>query len=369
MREYSMELKDEIDNYRNEIRTDGYSMSIGEWISLYEGEEIDIHPEYQRFYRWTIEQKSKLIESILLGIPIPQIFVSQRNDGIWDVVDGLQRLSTLYSFVGILKDADGKVFPPLKLEATNYLPSLKDKFWDDPSSQKSSFTFEQRLLVKRAKISVSIILRESDSRTKFDLFQRLNTGGSSLTEQEVRNCILVMINNNFYRWLKNISQYEPFQESISISDRLIAEQYDIELALRFLVLANIKEEELSRIGDIGDFLSQQMQILAQNTTFDYEKYSSQFKKTFDYIYQNTNGPAFIKYSGEKDKFMGGFILSAFEVIACGIGYNIEQTRQDTIIDKIKQLWSNDLYTQWSGSGITATRRLPKLIPLGRKLFG
>jgi len=75
---------------RKEIRTDGYAMSIGEWISLYENKEIDIHPEFQRFFRWSINQKSNLIESILLGIPIPTIFVSQRKDGVWDVVDGLQ---------------------------------------------------------------------------------------------------------------------------------------------------------------------------------------------------------------------------------------------------------------------------------------
>jgi uncharacterized protein with ParB-like and HNH nuclease domain len=86
----------------------GYSVSIGEWISIYEKDELDIHPEFQRFFRWSNRQKSRLIESILLGLPIPQIFVAQRPDGIWDVVDGLQRLSTIYQFVGILKNEEGK---------------------------------------------------------------------------------------------------------------------------------------------------------------------------------------------------------------------------------------------------------------------
>ena len=121
-----MPLNEEIDSMRKEIRTDGYGMSIGEWISLYENKEIDIHPEFQRFYRWTEIQKSNLIESILLGIPIPPIFVSQRKDGIWDVIDGLQRLSTLYQFVGILKDENGNNIEPLKLEKTKYLPSLEE---------------------------------------------------------------------------------------------------------------------------------------------------------------------------------------------------------------------------------------------------
>ena len=110
-----MPLNDEIDSMRKEIRTDGYGMSIGEWISLYENKEIDIHPEFQRFYRWSEIQKSNLIESILLGIPIPPIFVSQRKDGVWDVIDGLQRLSTLYQFVGVLKDENGNNVESIKL--------------------------------------------------------------------------------------------------------------------------------------------------------------------------------------------------------------------------------------------------------------
>ena len=65
-----MSLIDEIDSRRREIRTDGYAMSIGEWISLYEKKELDIHPEFQRFFRWSDTQKTNLIESILLGIPL-----------------------------------------------------------------------------------------------------------------------------------------------------------------------------------------------------------------------------------------------------------------------------------------------------------
>ena len=98
-----MALQDEIIFKKKDISTDGYPMSIGELINLYKDGELDIHPEFQRFFRWTPTQRTKLIESILLGIPIPSIFVSQRKDGVWDVVDGLQRLSTIFEFIGILK--------------------------------------------------------------------------------------------------------------------------------------------------------------------------------------------------------------------------------------------------------------------------
>ena len=84
-----MPLSDEITRRRQEIFSDGYSMSVGELISMYEHDQLDLHPQFQRFFRWTNLQKSRLIESLLLGIPVPSIFVSQRNDGVWDVIDGL----------------------------------------------------------------------------------------------------------------------------------------------------------------------------------------------------------------------------------------------------------------------------------------
>ncbi len=162
-----MSLQSEIDKARAEIRTDGYPVSIGEWISIYERKELDIHPEFQRFFRWTPKQKSRLIESILLGIPIPQVFVAQRPDGVWDVVDGLQRLSTIFQFVGILRDENRAVLEPLTLESTAYLPSLAGLRWQDDDHPDQSLTNAQRLLIKRAKIDVSIILKESDEQTKF----------------------------------------------------------------------------------------------------------------------------------------------------------------------------------------------------------
>src|SRR5688500_13936623 len=214
-----MSLQDEIDKARNEIRTDEYAISIGEWISIYEKNELDIHPEFQRFFRWSDTQKSRLIESILLGIPIPQIFVAQRADGVWDVVDGVQRLSTIYQFAGILKDEQGKMVPRLVLEETKYLPGLKSKVWEDEAQPDRSLAAIQRLLIKRTKIGVSIILSQSSKTTKYELFQRLNTGGSQLSDQEVRNSIIVMINRDFYLWLKGLGDDLNFQECVALSER------------------------------------------------------------------------------------------------------------------------------------------------------
>ncbi|MDF5708030.1 MAG: DUF262 domain-containing protein [Nostoc sp. S4] len=366
-----MGLQEEIDKMRQEIRADHYSMSIGEWISLYENAEIDIHPEFQRFFRWDKNQKTSLIESILLGIPIPPIFVSQREDGVWDVVDGLQRLSTIYEFIGKLKDEDKKPLEPLVLEKTKYLPNLEGKKWEDPYDIPNSLTQVQRLLIKRAKIDATILLKESDEIAKYELFQRLNNGGSIATPQEIRNCILVMFNREMFHWVKNLSQNEMFRECIALSERPIEEQYDIELLIRFLVFRTLEEREMKKIGnDLSGFLTDKMVEMANNKEFNYTEEETAFNKTFEILYEQMGSDSFRRYAPNKDKFLGGFLVSAYEVIALGIGYNYEQLSHShiDIREKVKQIWTNPEYTNSSGSGTTAQRRVPKLVPFGRQMF-
>lgn len=362
-------LQKEIDKTRQEIRTDGYSMSIGEWISLYENKEVDIHPEFQRFFRWSDHQKSTLIESILLGIPIPPIFVSQRNDGIWDVVDGVQRLSTIYEFVGIFKDEQKNSRNPLVLQKTKYLPSLKGKKWDDPYDQDNSLSQAQRLLIKRSKIAVSIIEKESDEMAKYELFQRLNAGGSVATPQEMRNCVLVMLNKDLHQRMRSLADYESFKICIALSERLYEEQYDMELLLRFILLFNTNENSFEGLGDVGVFLTDEMVKMALDKSLNFNHVEKAFKTAFDILSETTGDDSFKRYSPEKDRFLGGFLLSAFEVVALGIGYHSEDLPPtNQITNRIKSIWSDSTYKSWSGAGLTAARRLPRLIPLGREVF-
>ena len=193
-----MSLQDEIVERSSKIFRDAYQMSIGELINIYRDGEMDIHPEFQRVFRWSESQKTRLIESIMLNIPIPSIFVSQNDEGVWDVIDGVQRLSTIFQFVGIFKDDNNKEIEPLVLQKTDYLPSFDGMMWNNPSNPEKSFTKEQQLAFKRARIDVIIVKKESDPNTKYELFQRLNTGGSKLSDQEVRNCLMII---SMYFWI------------------------------------------------------------------------------------------------------------------------------------------------------------------------
>jgi uncharacterized protein with ParB-like and HNH nuclease domain len=250
-----------------EIHAEAYPMSIGELISIYKEKELDIHPEFQRFFRWSNIQKSKFIESILLGIPTPSIFVSHREDGVWDVVDGVQRLSTIFEFIGIYLDDKNEKLPGSTLTATDYLPALEGIKWENPETPDCSFPEALKLDFKRQKIDLKIVKKESDENTKYDLFERLNTLGSHLSDQEVRNCLLVMINKEFYTWLRKIADNESFVSTTSLTDRLIKEKYDMELALRFIVFSRADIQDLKNIQDIGDFITKKMRSLAQDSGY------------------------------------------------------------------------------------------------------
>jgi hypothetical protein len=367
-----MALVDEIEARRASIHTDGYPMSIGEIASIYGAKELDIHPEFQRFYRWTPTQKSRLIESLLLGIPIPSIFVSQRKDGVWDVIDGLQRLSTIFQFMGLLRGENNEFEPPLVLEATKYLPSLADKQWEDPRNAQNSLTSEEQLLIKRSKIDVKIVLRESDETSKYELFQRINTGGTPLSDQEVRNCLLIMINPDFYRWLAKLGKDDAFNACIAISDRAREEQYDLELIVRFLVFRQMAAEDLSKIGDLGERLTDGIMGMAKSEAYNDEQEEAAFKWTFATLARALQDNSFRRYDAGANRFLGGFLISAFEVMALGVGFQYrpgEDLLDPEVINQVAQrVWQDEEFLGAIGSGVRASSRIPETVPLGRRLF-
>jgi len=366
-----MTLVEEVNLKSKEIHTDGYPMSIGEIASLYKDDELDIHPEFQRIFRWTILQKSKLIESILLGIPIPSIFVSQREDGVWDVVDGLQRLSTIFEFMGILRDEEGKLIQGSTLIGTEYLPSLNEKKWEseNPDNELDSAL---KIEFKRVKIDIKIVKKQSDKNIKYELFQRINTLGSSLSDQEVRNCLLLMINKDFFMWLKNLANYKPFVDSISLAERLINEQYHMELALRFFIYKNMSLDEIKGVYDLADFVTKKMIEYAESDTFDFELEKTIFEETFEFIDSKIGDNAFKRFNTDKNKFQGQFLLSMYECIAIGIGKNIKTINklipQEEVYKKVSSVWNDPQFQGRTGSGVNVSSRLPVLIPIGESLF-
>ncbi|MCP4344777.1 MAG: DUF262 domain-containing protein [Desulfobacterales bacterium] len=363
-----MTLQDEIEKARKEILADGYDMSVGEIMSLYKEKEIIINPDFQRLFRWTKTQKTRFIESLLLGIPIPPIFVFQNEDGIWELIDGLQRLSTVFEFAGILRQPEGEFAPPTYLEETEFLPSLAGKCWSSDENDNGIGKTNQ-LEIKRARMRVEILRKISDPLAKYELFQRLNTGGAKLSEQEVRNCIAVMLNKPFYEWLKQCADNTAFVTTVTQTEPAVEKQMNMELALRFIAFRNIPY----KAGlDVHEYLNYALKKIAKDSSFSLETEGDIFKRTFTLLNRVMGDKAFKKWDGKE--FKGRFLMPVFEVMAIGVSKNIEQIEKmpqegqsEFIREKSKKLWEDESFSKYSRSGIGA-KRIYSLLSIAEEFF-
>lgn len=356
-------LEDILDKARQFVKTDSYPMSIGELASMYENGEIILRPEYQRYFRWTTEQKSKLIESILIGLPLPSVFVAQDEDGNWEVVDGMQRLSTIFDFMGELKKETTKneYYKPF-LEISDelyYLSEFQGKSWKDLSRRI-------QLDFKRTKIQLTILLRETDLDAKFELFQRLNSGGTAISGQELRNAIMAGKNREALEWFEALAAHPSFLEVCGMADRDLAVRMDVELVLRFVVFLTDLADDLPKAKSVDVFLTSALRRILADGNFDFPRFETTFKKTFDTILKAW-GPNALKYKTSPGT--GKFSISFFEVVALGIAQNIDNLPANAEIKKrIDKVGTDPKFIGASGSGKNAQRRIPELIKLGKRYF-
>lgn len=366
-----MPLEEEVAAARTEIVSDGYEMSIGEIMNLYRDKELKINPAFQRLFRWDETRKTRFIESLLLGIPIPPIFVFQDENGIWELIDGLQRLSTVLQFTGLLVGPGLEAVEPLKLTGTPFLPSLDGMKWESSGQgAEDGIGLTLQLQIKRARLRVEILKKESDIKAKFELFQRLNTGGVMLTPQEVRNCAAVMINKDFYDRLLELAHSNDFIATTDQTDEAVSGQAGVELALRFFAFRVVPYKPGLNVHEYLDFA---MESLLSDEEFDREAHADVFNRTFSYLNAALGTKAFKRWDGVS--FGGKFLMSVFEVMATGIAENItaigemeEPARNEFIASRAKALWQDEVFKHNSGGGVRGTTRLVNLLPMAKEFL-
>lgn len=377
------DLSTEITQGRKEVRVDEFDITISELLSMYEVRKvIDIHPEFQRQYRWSAQQKSRLIESVLLGIPIPPIFVAENEKAEWDIVDGVQRLSTFYQFFGVLYDDENRWVPPVFLEKTDRLDSLQGKVWSNSiKGCESRFAFDTNPSIKNkflySKIRVVRINNESTEDIKYDLFDRLNSGGTMLKPQELRNSLAIMINRKFYTWLRNLSINPNFVDSLPLGEKEQNEQTDMDYALRFFVYRKLKKNvDYNSNDDIKDMITNGLKKFCRDAYFNYAREKEVFDKTFELLNKSLGDKAFKKFNPKDKKFKGKVMLTSYELIAIGVANNLDfilglSHPEEYLKQKIEKLYSEKFYLAaqknkvFSGRAIT---RFEKLTDLGTKYF-
>lgn len=366
-------LTEEIEEAQRLVKTDAYQMSIGEIVNMYDGREIIIDPEFQRLFRWTITQKSKLIESILLGIPLPSIFVFEKEDSTWELIDGLQRISTILEFMGKLRSPNGEIAPPSILEGTKYLPSLHNTVWeqsdlilDAPINDQKEFDKSHQLSVRRARISVEILKRPSDEQTKFDLFQRLNAGGTQANAQELRNCIMLMVNADYYRAVKDAAEDPKFRTLVSASKNQMDRQRHLEYAVRFLVYTY---ESHDGTLDVEQYIDNGIVHLAKSGSG--VEAATMLRRTFQLLHEAAGKDALRRF--ENGRHLGKVGLVGLEGIAVGVAKNLDAicalpNPQAFVKDKIENFWTQPETENLTVVGLRGTTRIQRSVPFGEKWF-
>ena len=371
-----------------EVRAATTSYSIRELRSMFEEGQINIRPEFQRTFRWTQEQKSSLIESMLLSIPLPSIFVSEDFDGDWDVVDGVQRLSTIFSFMGMsFPDAGNEFLPdetsvedaeeaalgeslresefslePFPLTKLEHLVEAQDLYWDElPRALKRK--------LETTRIDVTMLESTSSAEAKYNLFLRLNSG-ASLTQQELRNCLLLMVNPSFFKSVKACSRNQDFLTLVQLSAKKSKQAFSDELVLRFFMQNEFSGDTSPLREDFGEYLTAWAKHAALRDEASFTPDTDLFARTVSLVHSTGGSDVLRRLSEDRKSRRGPASNAAFEFVMSGIANEIDfwESNPATLKGLLTNFWASEEFREHVGSGVNARDRFPKMINFGREYF-
>ena len=296
--------------------TQALDLSFNELLDMYEQTELNIKPDYQRLFRWTEGQRSRFIKSLLLEMPVPPIFVIEEDEGIYQLIDGLQRISSYLHLRGKLNaphlDPQIKPGDMLILADCDIIPQLNGFTFDD-------FPLSLQIRLKRAFIRVEVVRKETDPKFKYHMFKRLNTGGDRLSEQEIRNCTIRMLGARFPDFIIAMSEIDAFKvctQGLTLERRLSA--FDQELVLRFFALKNRRDKFTH---EVSEFLTEYMEDIVDPDKpgqFDYTLETACFRKTFEVLRQALGEYSFAFANRARNDLSAGFSIYHYEAITIGL---------------------------------------------------
>ncbi|WP_293887917.1 MULTISPECIES: DUF262 domain-containing protein [unclassified Sphingobacterium] len=257
----------------DKIRVDTKSFSLHQIYDMINRGDINLTPDFQRNLVWDNQRKSRLIESILMRIPLPMFYFAQDDEGRISVVDGLQRLSTIRDFM------DNK-FQLRKLEYLGEKCDGKVYVHTDP---KKAIDAKYYRWFNMTQITVNVIDPSSPFKLKYDIFRRINTGGQPLNAQEIRNCLSSDELRSALREMANLPSFK-MATGYSIKDVRMEAQ---ELALRFIMFHRkyTADNTLNNYsGNIESELNTLTEALSKDKKFDYSHYINLFDKAMQNAY-------------------------------------------------------------------------------------
>lgn len=355
-----MNIVDAIDRQIGEVRTDSIDMSIGELAALHESGELVIQPDFQRMFRWSEVKRSRLIESVLIQLPIPSIFTIENEEGRLELIDGLQRVSSAIQFI----DGPRLSLAPLRLTGCDLVPELNGTVFED-------LPLTLKLRIKRSGIRTVIIKRQSNPYLRYEMFKRLNSGGEKLSDQDIRNVNARMIPGGaeFYQFLMQCADNVSYKVTLeSLSQTAIDARADQELVLRFFAAKNYR---YCFKGSISDWLDEYMEaILLKKVEFDLDSERAQFEQLFEILADKFGEYAFVKYRGGSP--IGSVAPAYFEAVTCGALESLDNLRQlkksDAGAILSKTLESTEFRAN-TGPGANSQPKMKERIAIVARAFG
>ncbi|WP_324172030.1 DUF262 domain-containing protein [Sulfurimonas sp.] len=335
-----LELVAIVDKKIEKVRTKSLDISFNELLDMYENDELIISPDYQRLFRWSVDKQSRFIETLILELPLPPIFVIEIEEGKYELIDGLQRVSSYLHFRGVLKNRG-----TLTLADCDIIPELNGNTYE-------MFPKALQIKLKRNFIRVEVLRKESDIDLRYHMFKRLNSGGEVLSEQEVRNCTIRILNPEINNFIINMSQNADYKNTISkVTEDEIEKKKDEELVLRFLTLKNNLE---NYFHPFDEYLTKYMEDIAKESIpFNYKKEKENFEKTFMIVNKVLNSNIFStkRMSG---KYQSNFVLYYYDGLILGIQNYIDKIithdNYSSLISLFEEIKDSDtLYKARTGS--------------------
>ncbi len=314
---------------QRELVTSVVDYNLGTLAQLANDRTIDLSPRYQRRFRWGPEQQSLLIESFLMNVPVPPIFLNEDKYGQYSVIDGKQRLTAITEFF------KGK----LELRGLKVFSDINNKTFDDLPTKLQS------VIRTRPTLRAIIILRQSDKDIKFEVFQRLNTGGVKLNPQEIRNSAYPGPLNDL---ILELSENTKFHKLLGIKNKnrsvIYQEMRDAEFVLRYFTFKEIWPDFKGSMKRLMDTYMEGNKDISKGQI---EKLKIDFLTTLNVVENIFGDIAFRRWLPNKNHWRAQVLASLYDaqMFAC-MGIETKAIKKnDLIIMKFKKLFKNEEFSK------------------------
>ena len=363
-------LKDEYEDYSDDslfnINSWGADLSFRELVTMYDEEEL-IKPDLQRKYVWSKDEASKFIDSLLLGLPVPSIFLARVNDQKL-IIDGYQRIMTVYDYVKGVFSADKKVFKLTNSEAIN-------ERWRGKAF--AELTKEEQRRISSTTIHAIIFEQKHPANDSgmYKIFERINTSGRNLKPQEIRNCVY---HGTFDAALMSMNEY-PTWRKLWGDTECDARMTDVEFILRFFALDNLlttgtalKQISLKKV--LNDYMNQYANA-GKELLLELQEL---FEAVVDEIWNALGQYAFrnltkITERNPEQKFASAIhpaIFDALMIATANERRNHQMLESNGAIDKYKRLLDEDSFIDCITQRTTNVEKIVRRVSLAEQfMFG